>query len=98
MFKLIKRPEQSRSMMYLSPVIALLLTLLFGVVLFTVMGVSPTGALYAFFVQPLTSVYGWTELGVKATPLILIGIALSIGFRAGVWNIGAEGQLTLLGA
>lgn len=95
MLKLIKRPEQSRSMMYLSPVIALLLTLLFGVVLFTVMGVSPTGALYAFFVQPLTSVYGWTELGVKATPLILIGIALSIGFRAGVWNIGAEGQLTL---
>ncbi len=59
------------------------------------MGVSPSGALYAFFIQPLTSLYGWAELGVKATPLVLIGIALSIGFRAGVWNIGAEGQLTL---
>ena len=52
-------------------------------------------ALYAFFIEPITTSYGWAELGVKATPLILIGVALSIGFRAGVWNIGAEGQLTL---
>ena len=95
MFKITKRPEQSRVMVYLSPVLALSLTLIAGILLFSVMGVSPSGALHAFFVQPLTSLYGWGELGVKATPLILIGIALSIGFRAGVWNIGAEGQLTL---
>ena len=82
-------------MVYLSPVLALIFTLISGIVLFRIMGVSPSGALYVFFVQPLTSLYGWTELGVKATPLVLIGIALSIGFRAGVWNIGAEGQLTL---
>ena len=31
----------------------------------------------------------------KATPLILIALGLSIGFRANVWNIGAEGQLTI---
>lgn len=95
MLRLVKRPEHSRAMMYLSPVLALLLTLLSGVILFSIMNVSPSGALYAFFIQPLTSLYGWAELGVKATPLVLIGIALSIGFRAGVWNIGAEGQLTL---
>ncbi len=36
-----------------------------------------------------------TEILVKATPLILIATGLAIGFRAGVWNIGAEGQFTL---
>jgi len=95
MIRLIKRPEQSKAMIYLSPAIALLLTLISGVILFRFMGVDPGRALYAFFIQPITSSYGWAELGVKATPLVLIGIALSVGFRAGVWNIGAEGQLTL---
>ena len=93
--KLIKRPEPSRRMIYWSPVLALVVTLLAGVVMFWVMGVPPAAALHAFFIEPLTSLYGWAELGVKATPLVLIGVALSVGFRAGVWNIGAEGQLTL---
>lgn len=95
MFALEKRPEHSQALVYLSPLIALVLTLAAGVVLFFMLDVSPAKALYAFFVYPLTSAYGWAELGVKATPLVLIGVALSIGFRAGVWNIGAEGQLTL---
>jgi ABC-type uncharacterized transport system permease subunit len=95
LFKLVKRPEPSRRMVFVSPLVALLLTLLSGVVLFQLMGVNPGEALYAFFIEPLTSKYGWGELGVKATPLVLIAVALSIGFRAGVWNIGAEGQLTL---
>ncbi len=82
-------------MIYISPLIALVLTLLSGIVLFEIMGVNPAEALYAFFVEPITYKYGWAELGVKATPLILMGVALSVGFRAGVWNIGAEGQLTL---
>jgi len=95
MIRLIKRPEQSQAMIYLSPVIALLMTLISGVILFLFMGIDPGKALYAFFIQPITSIYGLAELCVKATPLVLIGIALSVGFRAGVWNIGAEGQLTL---
>lgn len=97
MFKLIKRPEPSRQMVLVSPLLALLLTLIAGVILFLIMGVSPIAALHAFFVEPLTSLYGWAELGVKATPLVLIAVTLSIGFRAGIWNIGAEGQLTLGG-
>ncbi len=95
LLKLIRRPSPSRAMVWLSPLIALALTLLSGVILFAFMGVDPAGALYAFFVEPLTSRYGWGELAVKATPLVLIAVALSIGFRAGVWNIGAEGQLIL---
>ena len=95
MLRLERRPEVSKTMVYMAPVLALVFTLLAGVVLFTMMGVPAGEALYAFFVEPVTSVYGLTELGVKATPLILIGVALALGFRTNVWNIGAEGQLTL---
>lgn len=95
--KLVKRQAPSRQMIYLSPVLALLLSLLAGIVLFIIMDVSPWSALHAFFIQPLSSAYGLSELGVKATPLILIGVALSLGFKAGVWNIGAEGQLIIGG-
>ena len=94
MLQLVKRPQPSKAMTYLSPLLALAITLCAGVVMFQAMGVSPGRALHAFFAAPLASKYGWAELGVKATPLVLIGVALSIGFRAGVWNIGAEGQLT----
>lgn len=94
---LIKRQAPSRSMVYLSPVLALLLTLIAGILLFLVMEVPPLSALYAFFVEPLSDYYNLSELAVKATPLVLIGVALSLGFRAGVWNIGAEGQLIIGG-
>ena len=93
--KLTKRPVASRAMVFLSPLVALALTIFCGAVLFQLMGVSAPRALFALFVEPLTSLYGWGELGVKGAPLILIAVALSLGFRAGVWNIGAEGQLTL---
>lgn len=95
--RLVKRQTPSRAMLYLSPLLALLLSLLAGTVLFMIMGVSPLAALYAFFIEPVSSSYGISELGVKATPLILIGVALSLGFKAGVWNIGAEGQLIIGG-
>ena len=95
MLRLERRAEVSRTMVYAAPVLALGLTLVAGVVLFSLMGVPAGEALYAFFIEPLTSIYGLTELGVKATPLILIGVALALGFKSNVWNIGAEGQLTL---
>ncbi len=45
-----------------------------------------------FFLSPLKDAYGVSELFLKATPLMLIAVGLSVGFRANVWNIGAEGQ------
>jgi simple sugar transport system permease protein len=80
---------------YLAPLLALLVTLLAGLVLFALLGVPVGDAFYAFFIEPVSTVYGLAELAVKAAPLIIIGVALSIGFRAQVWNIGAEGQLIL---
>jgi len=95
MIRLEPRQQHSQAMVYLSPIIAIILTLISGLVIFSLFGKNPVVALYTFFVLPLTTVYSLTELLVKATPLILIGVGLSIGFRANVWNIGAEGQLTL---
>lgn len=89
------RGEVSRRMVLLTPVIALALTVLTGIVMFASLGYPPFKAMYTFFISPISTGYGLAELFVKATPLILIGVGLAIGFRAGVWNIGAEGQLTL---
>ncbi len=97
MITLQPRPLPSRLMGYLAPVIALCLTLLSGLVLFALLGVPIADAFHAFFIEPISTSYGVAELGVKAAPLILIAVGLSIGFRAQVWNIGAEGQLILGG-
>jgi simple sugar transport system permease protein len=82
-------------MVYFAPVLAVALTLIAGVIMFVTLGFDPGRSLYVYFINPLTTVYGWSELAVKAVPLALIGIGLSLGFRANVWNIGAEGQFTL---
>lgn len=60
-------------------------------------GASPLEAYDTFIVEPLTSRYTGLEVLVAATPLLFTGAAVAIAFRAGYWNIGAEGQL-LVGA
>jgi general nucleoside transport system permease protein len=89
------RAEASRRMRWLSPLLAAALTLAGGLVLFGALGRDPLQAMRVFFVLPLHDVYGVAELLLKATPLVLIGIGLAAGFRAGVWNIGAEGQFVM---
>jgi simple sugar transport system permease protein len=84
-------------MSYLSPVIAVGLMLLSGMLLFVFLGKSPIQGFRVFFVHPLRDVYGVCELLLKATPLMLCAVGVSVGYRANIWNIGAEGQL-LVGA
>ena len=95
MLRIEPRKEPSRIMAYATPFLALILTILAGFVLFALLGKDPVKATTIIFIEPLTSLYSISELMVKATPLILIGIGLALGFRAGVWNIGAEGQFTM---
>ena len=95
LFKLERRPETSRAMVYCSPLIAVVLTVFTAMIMFSLLGVDPVKAITVFFIEPVSSVDGIAELSVKATPLILIGVGLSIGFKADVWNIGAEGQLII---
>jgi ABC-type uncharacterized transport system permease subunit len=89
-----KRAEHSRLMTFLSPVIAIGLTLFFGAIMFTALGLDPFRALYLYFINPLTEAWSLQELVVKATPLVLIGVGLSVCFLSNTWNIGAEGQFT----
>ena len=97
MLKLEARPQPSKFWSYGSPLLALLCTVLIGVVLFALLGKDPVRGLMIFFWEPLKSGYALGELVVKATPLLLIALGLAVCFRSNVWNIGAEGQY-LLGA
>ena len=92
MLRLEARATQSAAAAWLSPLFAITLTILTGAIIFVLMGKAPGPALYIYFIEPLTSGSGLSEVAVKAGPLVLIGVGLSLGFRAGVWNIGAEGQ------
>lgn len=89
------RPEPSRIALWAAPLIATLATLVVGFVVFEALGKNPVAAFAAFFVAPIATRYGIAELLLKASPLMLIATGLAIGYRANVWNIGAEGQLTL---
>ncbi len=95
MSRLEARPAPSRAMMLASPLVAALAMLATGSVLFLFLGQAPLHAFYVYFIKPLASEYGIGELLLKATPLILCGVGLAIGFRANVHNIGADGQLTM---
>ncbi len=95
LLKIEARREIPRGLLYATPLLAVALTVVAGFFIFLAMGYDPFLSLYHFFVSPLLSFYGWSELMVKAAPLILIGVGLAVGFRANVWNIGAEGQLTV---
>ena len=90
-----KRAERSAAMALLSPFIALALTIVAGGIIFALRGFNPLSALYVYFIAPLTEVWSVELLVVKATPLVLIGAGLAVCYRANVWNIGAEGQLTM---
>ena len=79
----------------LVPLGAIAATILLTLVLFSILGAAPKTVLYTFFIEPLSSTYNFGEVLIKASPLILIGQGLAIGFRAKVWNIGAEGQLII---
>lgn len=87
------RGTSSKFWVWFSPFLAVALSVLTGLILFYALGYAPLATIYTFFIAPVSSLYGVAELAVKATPLILIAIGLALGFRANVWNIGAEGQL-----
>jgi general nucleoside transport system permease protein len=89
------RDAPSRLFTHASPPLAIAATLIAGAALFAALGRDPVRGLSLFFVEPFTSLRTLGELAIKATPLLLIGLGLSVSFRANVWNIGAEGQFVL---
>jgi len=92
-----KRESISRRATVLVPVVSFVVSLIFGAVLLAVSGANPFVTYAAMVKGAFGSWYGITETLVKAIPLMLTGLAVSVAFRMRFWNIGAEGQLTLGG-
>ena len=96
MFKLIPRENVSPVLSLLGPLFSVGLTMIVGGILFYFLGVDPFAAIKMIFWDPLMSetfsTYSIPQIFIKGAPLILIALGLSVGFKANVWNIGAEGQ------
>ena len=97
MLRLERRAEISQLMSYASPLLAIVLMLIGGLILFSALDKDPIEGFRIFFISPLSDIYGVSELFLKATPLMLVAVGLAVGFRANVWNIGAEGQYIMGG-
>ena len=96
MIRLEKRPSPSAFWQWATPILAVVLTMIAGGIMFALLGKNPVEAIRTIFWDPLFNeqfaAYSRPQLLVKAGPLILIAVGLSLGFKAGIWNIGAEGQ------
>ena len=95
MIVLEKRPSPSQAWSWMTPIVAVVATMIAGGLMFAALGIDPVASIRTIFWDPLFGEFAFYYRGqllVKAGPLILIAIGLSLGFRAGIWNIGAEGQ------
>src|SRR5690606_31415949 len=99
--ELVRRPQHSALFSALSPFIALGLTLVAGAIMFSLLGKNPVDALYYYFIDPLTGIWDpgnrWQlhERAIKAAPLIVIAVGLSVCYLSNNWTIGAEGQFII---
>ncbi|MBU2942678.1 ABC transporter permease [Shimia thalassica] len=93
--RLVRRERASMPMMLIAPFAALGLAVLTNLVLYGMLGKNPLIVLHAMLIEPFLSMYSFSEVLLKASPLLLIAQGLAIGFRAKVFNIGAEGQFVL---
>ena len=95
MIRLEKRATPSQVWAYLTPVVAVVMTMIAGGLMFAALGADPLVSIRTIFWDPLFGEFAFYYRGqllVKAGPLILIAVGLALGFKAGIWNIGAEGQ------
>ncbi|MFB2604353.1 ABC transporter permease, partial [Rhizobium phaseoli] len=92
---LVRRERASLAANLLAPPIALIVTVILNLGLYVVMGRDPVAVVYAMLIEPFVSWASFSEVLLKTGPLLLIAKGLAIGFRAKVFNIGAEGQFVL---
>src|SRR5579863_129405 len=90
-----KRQEPSALMQALTPIGAVLMTMIVGAIIFWAIGYDGPRAVWEIFFTPVLASYKWPDVASKAAPLILIALGLCLGNRAKIWNIGAEGQYVL---
>lgn len=90
--RFVLRGHQPRWLSPVALVSAVLFTVLLTAIPIRLAGANPPAAFERYLLRPLTSQTGVFEVLLTATPLIFTGLAVAIAFRAGYWNIGAEGQ------
>lgn len=78
-----------------TPVFSVFLALVLCAIFIAANGMSPIVVYEKMFRGAFGTSYGFTETLVKAIPLLLCGLGISVAYRISVWNIGAEGQLTV---
>ena len=79
--------------MWIVPLAALLIAFGIGAILMITQGADPLKAYQSLFTAAFSSQEGLAKTLGKATPLAISGLAVVIGLRAGLFNIGAQGQL-----
>lgn len=92
-----KRHRQDRILNLFIVVAALFIALFIGALIFLIAKANPFKAYAVMFTRPFSSIFGITEILVRAAPLMFVGLGIAIAFRSGILNIGAEGQI-LIGA
>ena len=87
-----RRVEENSAAKWWVAALAVVVALLAGAVLLQGVGAEPLAVYRVFFVDPFSSAYILSEIANKTVTLAIIALPLAVGFRANVWNIGAEGQ------
>ena len=93
--QLVRRERASLGATLIAPPAALLVTIVLNLALYRVMGRDPVAVVHSMLLEPFLSWSSFSEVLLKAGPLLFIAQGLAIGFRAKVFNIGAEGQFIL---
>ena len=86
-----------RLLLSLSPVWAVGVALILGAGIILMAGLNPLKAYSVLFLGAFSDIYGISTTLIKTTPLIFAGLAVSLAFKGGFFNVGAEGQLYLGG-
>lgn len=88
-----RRELRTRTQAVVVPLVSVLIAFAIGGILIWLQGVNPLVAYKVLFTAALGNEQGLTRVMEKSTPLILTGLAVVVGLRAGLFNIGAQGQL-----
>jgi ABC-type uncharacterized transport system permease subunit len=90
-----KRSETTAAQRVVTPVLAIVGGLLFGAIVLMIGGHSVSDAYRAMWDSSFGTANGFEQTLVRAAPLLLTGLAVTVALRMNVWNIGAEGQMAL---
>lgn len=95
MIRIEPREAPSRVLTLGVPVLSAVIALALAAVPLAFAGANISTAYIEMFRGVFGSLFAFSEMLTRATPLIFTGLAAALAFRAKLWNIGAEGQLYL---